>query len=124
MMDHIANDHTGWIVANLQLGRRFNAYGQAVITETSSSMANLRLDSSTLPGVPPGFDFESVSELEDFSNLGLRWWNLEGGLRHLIARRLVMQYAVNYQDYRDRQPFLVDNTGSRLGVLLRANWIF
>ncbi len=124
MMDHIGNDHTGWVVANLQLGRRFNAYGQVALTDASSSISGLALDAGGLAGIPPGFDYGSVSELQDFSNLSLRWWSLEGGLRHLVARKMLLEYALNYQDYDDRRPYLVDASGSRLGVLVRANWLF
>lgn len=99
-------------------------YGQLLLTEASSSQNGLFLDDSSLSGTPPGFDYASVTEIQDYSNLRLRWWQFEGGLKHLFTENVAFEYAVTYSDLNDYQPYLADRTGSRLGMLSRLNWLF
>jgi hypothetical protein len=95
-----------------------------MVTKSWGKFEGLRLDESSLVGVPPGFNHLDVTQLQDYSDLKMRWWYLEGGIRQLIADRYVMEYALTYQDYSDYRVYLTDNTGSRFGMLLRFNWLF
>jgi len=36
----------------------------------------------------------------------------------------LLDLGATYDDYRDRQPYIVDATGRSWGVKLGANWIF
>lgn len=112
------------MAANLAVASGLSLHGQVVYTEASSSMSDLFLDDSPLPGIPDGFDYSSISELEGFSNLRIHWWYFEGGVKQLFSDDYVLEYALTYDDWDDKQPYIVDSTGSRLGMLLRFNWLF
>ena len=121
---HENNDHNGWIAANYRWSENTTLHGQFVLTEASSSFSGLLLDPSTLVGTPDGFNYTDITELQDFSHLRMRWFYLEGGLKQLLAQRFILETALTYQDYNDNQPYLVDTTGSRFGVLTRINFLF
>ena len=118
------NDHNGWISANYRLSDTTTLHGQFILTEASSSFSGLNLDASTLVGTPPGFNYSDLTELQDYSHLRMRWYYLDGGLKQLMAQRYALEAALTYQDYNDYQPYLVDTTGSRFGVLTRINFLF
>jgi hypothetical protein len=108
----------------MKMNNKISAHGQVSLTEASGSFSGLQLDPSGLEGIPPGFNYAGISEMGNFSNLRMRWWYLEGGLQHLVGKHMVMDYALTYQDFRDSQAYLVDTTGTNLGLMVRANWLF
>jgi len=45
-------------------------------------------------------------------------------LKQLLNDRYALEYFLTYDDYEDAQPFLVNTTGSKLGLMFRFNWLF
>jgi hypothetical protein len=109
---------------NVRASDKVAAYGQFVLTDSAASFQGPSLDSTKVPGIPPGFDYKVVSDLGNYSKLDIRWWNVEAGLRQTLRNRFLMDYAVTYQDYNDNQPYLFDTTGKNWGFVIRANWMF
>ncbi len=66
----------------------------------------------------------ALSDLENYSRLRVRWWYPEAGVRQMLRQQFIMEYAMTYQNYQDKQPYLVDMTGKNLGFILRLNWLF
>ena len=95
-----------------------------VLSESSGGFSGLNLDDSQVPKIPPGFNYTDITELEDYSNLQIRWWYIEGGFKQLFTQSLVFEYNITWNDYDDRQPYIVDTTGSKFGMLARLNWVF
>jgi hypothetical protein len=74
--------------------------------------------------MPSGFDYTQVIDLGDYSTLDIRWASVEAGMQQMLRPYLMMNYALSYGDYNDRQPYLFDTTGRNLGFVVRANWEF
>jgi hypothetical protein len=106
------------------LAEKLILHGQASYTEATSAFSDLYLDDSSLPKIPPGFNYADISELGDFSRLRTKWWHVEGGLKQLLGESYALEYNVTYDDYDDAQPFLVNTSGSKLGLMFRFNWLF
>jgi hypothetical protein len=106
------------------MDEKFSAYGQLVLTEASSSFYDLALNPNDVPATPNGFDYVSISDMGDYSDLRMKWWYLEGGISHNIGAHTVFEYALTYDDYDDGEPYLADTSGKKLGLLFRANWLF
>ena len=121
---HRNNDHNGWLAANLKVSEKLVLHAQTVFTEASSGFSGLNLDPSGLPGQPPGFDYPALSEIQDFSNLRLRWWYFEGGIQHQVQPKLLWETNLTYDNYTDSQSYVVNTTGKRFGALARLNWFF
>lgn len=112
------------MASNVNLNENLIFHGQASYTEATSSFSDLNLDDSSLPKIPPGFNYADVSELATFSRLSTRWWHVEGGLKQLLSSQYALEYNITYDDYIDAAPFLVNTTGSKLGLVFRFNWLF
>ena len=108
----------------MHLNEKLILQGQASFTEASSAFSDLYLDDSSLPKIPPGFNYADISELAEFSRLRTRWWHVEGGLKQLLHDRYALEYNITYDDYNDEQPYLVNTTGSKFGLMLRFDWLF
>ncbi len=108
----------------MRLSDSTTLHGQVVLTESSGGFSGLDLDDSQVPKIPPGFNYTDVTELEDYSNLQIRWWYLEGGFKQLFTQSFVFEYNITWNDYNDNQPYIVDTTGSKFGMLARLNWVF
>jgi hypothetical protein len=123
-MRNTNNDHTLWLVTQAKIHERLTAYAAATMVESSAAFSGLELDAAKVSAIPPGFDYRAVSDLGNYSRLGVRWWNVQAGVRHLIGSRFLLDLGATYDDYRDRQPYIVDTTGKSWGIKLGANWIF
>ncbi len=123
-MRHTNDDHSLWLVAQAKVHERLAAYASTSLVESAAAFSGIDLDPAAVPGVPPGFDYRAVSDLGRYSRLGVRWWNVQAGVRHSVGTRLLIDLGMTYDDYKDRQPYLVDTTGKRLGFKLGASWIF
>lgn len=42
----------------------------------------------------------------------------------MLGESYALEYNVTYDDYDDAQPFLVNTSGSKLGLMFRFNWLF
>lgn len=112
------------MASNLRVSDKTTLHGQVVLSESSGGFSDLALDDSRVPKIPPGFNYTDITELQDYSNLQIRWWYLEGGFKQLFTQNFVFEYYITYNDYDDKQPYIVDTTGSKFGMLARLNLIF
>lgn len=124
MIRNSNDDHTAWAAVNIHASDKVTGYGQIVVTDSTASFRGPSLDHEDVPGTPPGFDYTAASDLGSYSALGIRWVSLEAGMRQILRPSLIMNYALSYDDYNDRQPYLFDTTGRNLGFVVRANWEF
>ncbi|MBN1568102.1 MAG: hypothetical protein JXA73_09660 [Acidobacteria bacterium] len=118
------SDHTAWTAVNVQANDKIAGYGQFVLTDSSASFKGPSLDPTKVIGTPPGFNYPAVADLGNYSKLDIRWWSVEAGMKQALRNSLMMDYALTYQDYKDRYPYLFDTTGKNWGFVIRANWMF
>jgi len=123
-MENTNNDHSAWAVMNVRFTGRLTTCASASMAEASASFSGLSLDPSQVQAAPAGFDYRAISDLGDYSRLRMRWWVVEAGLRQVFADRFLFDFALSYDNFRDEQPYLVDNTGKMWGFKLGLNWIF
>lgn len=64
---------------------------------------------------------QGLSELPGSSPAAL---DFQTGLQHLPGEQAVFKYALTYNDHEDSQRYLVDLSGSKFGLMFRANWLF
>jgi hypothetical protein len=123
-MDYWGNHHTALFNTEWNVNDRSRIYTQFTFNESSSSLGGILLDTTGLPGLPAGYNYTNVSDLNNHSDLRVRRLLQVVGVEHRVADRLVLQNEIWWHDYKDGEPYLFDTNGRNIGFRIALNWIF
>jgi hypothetical protein len=104
---------------------RLELFANTSFNDAQASIDGLAYDPSVLAGPTPGLDWNLMSaSFSDFSDLRFRQVVQSAGFRYRLSDELMLNGLVEYNDFEDRQPYLFDTTGRRVGYWLGVNWLF
>jgi hypothetical protein len=104
---------------------RLELFANTSYVDAKASIFGLNYDPTSLAGPTPGLDWYLMSDsFSSFSDLQFRQVVQSAGFRYRLSPELMLNGGVEYSDDRDRQPYLFDTTGRRVGYFVGVDWIF
>jgi hypothetical protein len=123
-MRYRGHHHAALFNTDFTLSDRTRLYTQFSFNQSRSSLGDLVLVTTGLPGLPAGYNYANVSDLGDYSGLHLRRFLQVAGMEHRLGERLVLQNELWWHDYKDDDPYLFDTNGRNIGLRFSLHWLF
>lgn len=104
---------------------RLELFATTTFNRGTATISGLNYDPRTLGVTIAGLDFDLMNgSFADFSNLDVRRLMYSAGFTYRVNQNLLLNGALEYQDYRDDQPYLFDTTGRRVFTYAGVSWVF
>jgi len=123
-MSYSVRNHAGFVAANYQVNERLGLFANLVVNDGRGSLGGINLDTSTVLGVPPGFDYTAISEIGRYSSLSVGRVQQLYGLNYEFRPKRVLSVTGFHDRYTDRDPYLFDAAGSSAGAHAGISYIF
>jgi hypothetical protein len=123
-MKYWGNHHTAFFNMDFNLSERSRLYTQFTYNESSATLGDISLSTAGLPGLPSGFNYTNVSDLNSYSDLRVNRLLQVVGLEQRLGDRFVLQNELWWHNYNDGEPYLFDTNGRNVGFRVSLNWIF
>lgn len=120
-----SSNHNGFVNLQVLATPRLELFATAFVNQGEGTIGGLMFDPSILPQQPAGLDFVLQSTtMPGFSDLKVRQAAQAVGANYRVSENLMFNAVVQYDDYKDKQPYLFDATGRRVSFMAGVNWIF
>lgn len=104
---------------------RLELFASSTYNRGTATITGLDYDASRIGGPIPGLDFNLMNaSFAGFSDLQIRQLIHTAGFTYRLTENLLLNGAIEYHDYHDGQPYLVDTTGRRVFTYAGVSWVF
>lgn len=119
-------NQTAFVNLQFLAGPRAEVFATTMFNKGTASVNGFQYDATNIvPVQAAGLDFALMSaSFAGFSDLDYRSLTQTVGLNVRLSGNVMVNTMLSVSDLKDRQPYLYDTTGRRVGVFAGVNWIF